>query len=212
VPDRRRGHLGVEGIATVLVVLGGGVDVAGGRYALTPASAARVRATVDYVRRHEDLFAGAGARVVFSGGWSHAAAAPPPGFREGDLMREAAVRAGLDRHADLHAETRSRSTLDNLAHCLGDGHLHGCSFTPTRPLGVVTHAWHLPRVRYLAGRVLRLHPAALRGIPAAGGDRPVDRLRERAVHLGARLCFLGADDPAALLRRQERMGGWPRRV
>ncbi|HEX8628780.1 MAG TPA: YdcF family protein [Catenuloplanes sp.] len=199
--------------ATVLVVFGRGVLCAGSRYLLTPASTARVRAVVDYVTAHQPAFAGAVCagrtpRIVFSGGWAEACegvAPPPAGSREGDLMLQLARAAGLDRHAELRAETRSRSTLENLLHTLQDGLLTDHVFSAGQPLGIVSHSWHLPRIRFLANKVLRLRGAALLDVPAAGGEPAARWPSERAVHFASRLCFLGVRDAADLLRRERRM-------
>jgi hypothetical protein len=208
--------------ATVLMVFGRGVLSAGGGggYALTPASAARVRAAVDYVEAHRACFAraarqGRTPRIVFTGGWAEAcegAAEPPAGCREGDLMLKQARAAGLHRHAELCAETRSRSTLENLLHTVEDGLLAGHAFSAREPLGIVSHSWHLPRVRYLAGTVLRLRGDALLDVHAVGGDvAPVWR-SERVVRVASRLCFLGARDAAGLLRRERAIVASMRRV
>lgn len=199
--------------ATVLLVFGRGVICTDAGYALTPASAARVRAAVDYVGAHQTCFEGAtghgrAPRIVFSGGWAEAcegAQAPPAGCREGDLMLRQARLAGLDRHADLHAESRSRSTLENLLHTIADGLLAGQAFSERQPLGIVSHSWHLPRIRFLAGKVLRLRGAALLDVPAAGGETATGWRSERAVHVASRLWFLGARDAADLLRRERRL-------
>src|SRR5688572_9515816 len=117
----------------VLLVFGRGVVPTGQGYALTAASAARVRAAVEYVLAYGP------ARVVFSGGWPEASAgspSPPAGQREGDLMLRTAHAAGLHRHADLHVETRSRSTLENLLHTLDDQLLSGYAFDERGPLGL----------------------------------------------------------------------------
>ena len=201
-------------IATVLLVLGRGVRWTAGGWTLTPGSTARVRAATDYVGRHADALARAGARplVVFTGGWAEAsegADAPPDGSREGDLMLRAARDAGLDRHADLVAETRSRSTLENLLHTVEDGLLAGRTFDGGHPLGLVTHAWHLPRARYLAGKVLGLRGAALVDVPATGPEQ--GGLYEHGIRAASRLCFLGVRDPARLLRRERQMVAFLRR-
>ncbi|MEV0128681.1 YdcF family protein [Dactylosporangium sp. NPDC050688] len=194
-------------VATVLLVFGRGVTTAGGRHALTPAGAARVSAAIDYVHAHRDAFAVAAAPlVVFSGGWAEAsqgAPRPPEGHREADLMLAEALAAGLSAHAELKIECRSRSTLENLLHTVEDGLLAGHAFGPGHPLGLVSHAWHLPRIRFLARKVLGLRGAALLDVPAAGGE-PAAR-RERALHLASRLWFLGVTDPARLLRRERAM-------
>ncbi len=206
--------------ATVLLVFGRGVMSGGGRYTLTPASAARVQAVVDYVEAHAPSFAQAAAdgrppRVIFSGGWAEAcegAGEPPTGSREGDLMLQQARMAGLDRHAALHAETRSRSTLENLLHTVEDGLLSDHVFSAGHPLGLVSHAWHLPRVRFLAGKVLRLRGAALLNVPATGGELSTLWRSERAVYLVSRLAYLGIQDTAALLRRERGMVASMRRA
>lgn len=204
----------------MLVVFGRGVRWADGGYALTPASAARVRAAADYVTANQATWARAAARgpaprIVFSGGWADAcegADQPPTGCREGDLMLHQARAAGLDRHAELYAESRSRSTLENLLHTAGDGLLAGHVFSARQPLGIVSHAWHLPRIRFLAGKVLRLPGAALLDVPATGGDLPARWPSERTVHLASRLWFLGTRDPAGLLRRERTMVASVRRA
>lgn len=194
-------------VATVLLVFGRGVTTDGDGYALTPASAARVTAAVDYVRTHREAFAAAVAPlVVFSGGWAEAsegASRPPEGCREGDLMLARARAAGLEAHAALRTECRSRSTLENLLHTVEDGLLAGHEFGPGHPLGLVSHGWHLPRIRFLARKVLRLRGPALLDVPATGGE-PASR-RERALHVASRLWFLGVTDPAGLLRRERAM-------
>ncbi|MEV6601008.1 YdcF family protein [Actinoplanes sp. NPDC051346] len=201
--------------ATVLLVFGRGVVRCRDGYALTPGSAARVDAAVAYVTRHRDAFlaavaAGEPARIVFSGGWAEAcegAPEPPAGCREGDLMLRRALEAGIGRYADLRAETRSRSTLENVLHVAAEGLL-----TDLRePLGLVSHAWHLPRVRYLTGKVLGLRGAALVDVPVAGAADGARR-GERLAYLISRVFLLGARDAAALRRRERRMVAWLRRT
>ncbi|AEV85636.1 hypothetical protein ACWT_4614 [Actinoplanes sp. SE50] len=190
--------------ARVLLVFGRGVVRTASGYTLTPGGDARVRAATAYVAAHRAALPGGDRiRVVFTGGWPEASAgaAPPPvGAREGDLMLRAARAAGLDEHAELYAETRSRSTLENLLHTVEDGLLSGYAFDARAPLGLVTHAWHLPRVRFLAGRVLGLTGPALRDVPAHGGEVHDDR----GALLLARLGFAGARADR-LLRRERGM-------
>lgn len=206
-------------VATVLLVFGRGVVDAGGRFTLTPAADARVRAAVRYADAHRETFAAAHARgearIVFTGGWPEArdgAAQPPAGCREADLMLRAALAENLDRYADLRVETGSRSTLENLLHTARDGLLDGYAFTPHRPLGLVSHADHLPRIRIFAGRVLGLRGAALLDVPATGGEVPDGRRSEPVARVVARLGYLGVRDPAGLLRRERRLVGWLRRA
>lgn len=189
--------------APVLLVFGRGVIGAGEHYTLTPASSARVQAAADYAEASPGV-----SRIVFTGGWAEATEAagrPPAGWREGDLMLREALAAGLDRHADLRAETRSRSTLENLLHTSADGLLDGFDFDAARPLGLVSHREHLPRIRFLAAKVLGLPAAALLDVPASGGETPLPWRSERAARMIARVGFLGARNPGALLRRERRM-------
>jgi hypothetical protein len=206
--------------ALTLVVFGRGVTCSDDGYQLTAASAARVQAAVDYVAAHAAAFTRAGTqdgppRIVFSGGWAEAcvgAAQPPAGHREGDLMLRQAQAAGLDRFAELHAETGSRSTLENLIRTVESGLLAGQTFDARRPLGIVSHGWHLPRVRFLAGRVLRLSDAALLDVQATGGEARQGWMPERALRFASRLCFAGVHDPAGMLRRERRVVASARRA
>ncbi|NES13156.1 MULTISPECIES: ElyC/SanA/YdcF family protein [Micromonospora] len=214
--------------ATVLLVFGRGVVADRDGYRLSAESAARVDAAVAYVTAHADAFRrAAAARIVCTGGWPHgfpAAACPPAGCREGELMLARARAAGLDRYARLHAESRSRTTLQNLVHTVQDGLLADQAFGPARPLGLVSHPWHLPRVRFLAGKVLGLTGPALLDIPTPGATAGRDRRRERALRAAAHLGYLGVHAPADLLRRERRIatllggrrrghaGGWPARA
>ncbi|WP_250038143.1 YdcF family protein [Paractinoplanes maris] len=188
--------MAADRVAAALLVLGNGLVPAPSGFALSAGSLARVRAAVSYPYVE---------RVVFSGGWEQArsgAAEPPPGCREADLMRGAAVGLGLDPGV-ARVESRSRSTLENLLHVQADGLLDGLGLGPARPLGLVTHAWHLPRARFLAGKVLGLRGDALINVPAAG--LPRGGLFEYGVRAASRVCFLGVRDPAVLLRRERRM-------
>jgi hypothetical protein len=195
-------------VATVLLVFGRGVVVAGDRYHLTAGSRARVEAAAGYVRAHRDAFDRAGGRIIFSGGWAEAgeqAGEPPVGCREGDLMVHAARAAGLDRYADLRAESRSRSTLENLLHTVGDGLLTGHVFTARHPLGIVSHAWHLPRIRLLAGKVLGLRGPQLLDVAVHDGEIPTGWRSERVARLAAHVWLAGARRGTALLRRERRL-------
>ena len=196
--------MAADRVAAALLVLGNGVVPAGGGYTLSPGSLARVRAAVDYVTT-----VGMPARIVFSGGWAQArdgAAEPPPGCREADLMARV---ADLGRDADVRTECRSCSTLENFLHIVADGLLDGLDLGPARPLGIVTHPWHLPRVRYLAGKVLGLRGTALIDVPATGGEQ--GGLYEHGIRAASRLWFLGVRDPARLIRRERQMVAMLRR-
>ena len=185
--------------ADTLLVFGRGVTVVDGRYRLTPESLARVRAAVDHAVGPGD--ARHLARIVFTGGWALAdgPTGPPAGLREGDLMIEAARKAGVPAGVELLAETRSRSTLENLLHTVEERLLGDRAFTSARPLGIVSHGWHLPRVRYLVGKILRIRGAAVLDVPVLDGARPWS---ERMLAVGSRLCFLGCADPETLRRRE----------
>ncbi len=180
--------MAADRVTAALLVLGNGLSGSG----LSPGSLARVRAAVD----HPPV-----SRIVFTGGWEQArtgAPEPPEGCREADLMRRAAYEVGLPPDTDVRLECLSRSTLENFLHVRRDGLLDGLDLGPARPLGLVTHSWHLPRVRYLAGKVLGLRGRSLVDVPAYGPGR----LCEYGIRAASRVCFLGVRDPAVLLRRE----------
>ncbi|WP_349877294.1 YdcF family protein [Micromonospora sp. HUAS YX12] len=81
------------------------------------------------------------------------------------------------------------------------GLLGAAEFTAQRPLGLVSHPWHLPRVRLLAARVLGLSGPALADVPVTAPD-PVPVRRERAARAFSRIGFLGVRTPEASLRRE----------
>lgn len=199
-------------VAVVLVVFGGGLRTTPGGYALSPASMARVQAAADYVARHAAAFRQAARpRIVFTGGWaeaSHDAPEPPPGHREADLMLRQAKALDLDDYATLIPESRSRSTLENLLNIANNGLLDA----PAYPLGLVSHPWHLPRVRFLAGKVLGLRGAALLDIPAGPDEDSPAGLSPRLVYAAARLGYLTARRPAQMLRRERRIVAVARKV
>ncbi|MCO8270848.1 YdcF family protein [Actinoplanes sp. TRM 88003] len=181
--------MAADRVAAALLVLGNGLAGSG----LSAGSLARVRAAVSYPYVE---------RVVFSGGWEQArsgAPEPPPGCREADLMRAAALSQGMNPDV-VRIECRSRSTLENLMHVAADGLLDGLRLGPGRPLGLVTHAWHLPRARFLAGKVLGLRGATLLDVPVPGRH-----FHEYGIRAASRVFFFGVRDPEVLLRRERRM-------
>lgn len=197
--------MAADRVAAALLVLGNGVVQGPRGWELTPGSAARAEAAAEFVAAH-----GAPPVIVFSGGWAQAregAGEPPDGCREATLMRAA---AGLDDQAGVHAECESRSTLENLLNSVVHGPLAGMTFDADRPLAVVTHRWHRPRVHYLAAKVLGLRGPAL--LDVAAEDATVGGLFEHAVRVVSRVWFLGTGDPAALLRRERRLVALMRRV
>lgn len=196
-----------------MIVFGRGLDRETGGLVLSRASAARVHAAVDHVREHLDLFSapdGNPKRIVFSGGWAEAAvgmAAPPPGSREGDLMRDLALRepvgAGrLDDYAEVRVETESRSTLENLLNVVRLGYVDPAVISRSNPIGLVSHRGHLRRITYLAKKVLDVRPDAIQRIHAEGPDTGAGTIPEWAVYVATRLLSAGAREPASLLRRE----------
>jgi uncharacterized SAM-binding protein YcdF (DUF218 family) len=184
-------------VADVLVVFGG------------PAAVARVQAAADYVARTP---AAAKPLIILTGGWpgvSRGTAEPPAGHREAELMLAHARALDLDRAATLVVEDRSRSTLENLLNIAE--FLDGRDFGPARPLGLVSHSWHLPRVRFLASRVLGLRGAALLDVPV----RSRAGLTPRVLYVAARLGYLNARRPEQMRRRERRIvavAAWLRRL
>ena len=195
-------------VADVLVVFGGGLQKSLGGYELSPLSMARVQTAANHVAR-----AGAKPLIIFTGGWAEAARGdpePPPGNREADLMLRHAQALDLDARATLIAESTSRSTLENLLHIAGL--LDGQHFDAAHPLGLVSHAWHLPRARFLAGKVLGLRGPALLDIPVTTGALAPAGISPRLRHLAARLGYLRARRPAPRLRRERRIVAVARKV
>jgi hypothetical protein len=88
----------------------------------------------------------------------------------------------------------------------------GHTFHAGQRLGIVSHAWHLPRIRFLAEDPLGLHGTHLLDVPAMGSDEAARWPSERAIHVASRLFFLGARDPAGLLRRERRIVASMRRA
>jgi hypothetical protein len=196
-----------------LIVFGRGLDREEGGVLLSRASAVRVHAAVDHVREHLDLFSAPGAnpkRIVFSGGWAEAAAgmaAPPAGSREGDLMRDLALRepvdAGrLDDYAEICVETESRSTLENLLNVVRLGYIDPVVISRSNPLGLVAHRGHLRRIAFLAKKVLDVRPDEIQRVPAEGRDAGSGGIPEWAVYVVTRLLYAGTSKPASLLRRE----------
>jgi hypothetical protein len=199
-------------VAGAVIVFGRGALWRDGRYELTSASRERVAAMIDYAHAHAAGGRGPG-RVVLSGGWSGAsngATAPPEGSREADLMlayaRQEMTRTRFpDGVIELHTESESTSTLEGLLYTVAGGHLDGWDFTPRRPLGVVGHREHLPRISFLARKVLRLPAGAIQPIVAAGHDTRLGPVPEPVAHLAARACLLGAGTASAMHRRERRI-------
>jgi hypothetical protein len=196
-----------------VIVFGRGAVRRDGAYELTSASRDRVVAVIDYARIHRGALAARRDpwRIVLSGGWSGAssgAAAPPQGSREADLMLAyARVRVEGTHLAaiDLRTESESTSTLEGLLYTVAGGHLDGCDFTARRPLGLVGHREHLPRISFLARKVLGLAPEAIAPIVAAGRDTRLGSVPEPIAHAAARAGLLGARTAQSLHRRERRM-------
>ncbi|MEU6073912.1 YdcF family protein [Micromonospora sp. NPDC047074] len=197
----------------MLLVFGCGVQRVDGQWTLTPASAARVDTAVAYVAANGAAYRSGATqiprpRIVFSGGWPgrhRCDDKPPAGCCEGDLMLSRARAAGLGRYADLKSETRSTSTLENVFYAVEDGLLADVSFDTRQPLGLVSHSWHLPRVRFLTARILRLPTGAMLDVPVPDASAVGRFWSPRMLHAAAWLCLLGARSPAGLLRRERRL-------
>jgi hypothetical protein len=178
---------------------------------LSAASLARVDRVVAYVAAHADSFAERPARIVFSGGWAQAAGAvrrpPPVELREGNLM--AAAAAGrrvhgrpLTAYAELHAESSSPSTLENVLLVHDAGFFAGAAYDAGNPLGLVAHAGHVERAAYYCAKVFGLKRSALLHILAVGEDQLSAGLPEPVMNAATRLACLGARSPRALRRRE----------
>lgn len=178
---------------------------------LSVASLARVDRVIEYVDAHAESFAAERARIVFSGGWAEAAGAvhrpPPAELREGTLMaaaaRERVVRGRpLTDYADLHEESASASTLENVLRVRADGLLGGAAYDERNPLGLVAHAGHIDRAAYYCCKVFGLRRSSLLYVLVAGEDQLSAGLPEPVMNAATRLACFGARSPQALRRRE----------
>ncbi len=199
-----------KGVAKSIIVFGRGLEADGPDFCLSEASKARVRALVDYVEANKPTFSLQPARVIFSGGWSAAAAkmkAPPKEFREGALMLKYAHALPVSDkdfsvYADSIIEIESDSTLENVLRTKEAGYFSGISFTAANPLGIVAHTDHQKRIEYFIRKIFGLPKGAILHITAHGADNPSDGMPEKMLFLLTRLAFIGATSHSALRHRQ----------
>jgi hypothetical protein len=198
------------GVATSLIVFGRGLCADGSGFRLSEASAARVRALVNYLEENQSVFAARRATVVFSGGWGGAASAmkaPPAKFREGELMFELARALRVNGkdfscYADSYIEIDSDSTLENVLRTKDAGYLDNVSFSAAEPLGVVAHHGHQERIQYFIRKVFGLPSVAIVRVLAHGPDTSDGLLPEKMLFFFTRLAFIGAATDSSLRRRQ----------
>jgi DUF218 domain len=172
-----------EGVATSIIVFGRGLRADGADISLSEASRARVRALVDYVEANRSIFGLRPAKVIFSGGWSAAAAkmkAPPVEFREGTLMLEYAHAlsgsdSGFSACANSAIEIESNSTLENVLRTKEAGYFSNSYFTAVNPLGIVAHVGHEKRIEYFMRKIFGLPNGSILHITADGADDPDPR-------------------------------------
>lgn len=200
-------------VATNIVVFGRGLRIDDAGVRLSSEGEARVRALLRYVEQNLAAFTSSRGLIVFSGGWAGAAEGlgPPPGeSREAALMLALAHALGaggadLSRYAETDAEIESDSTLENVLRVREAGYFHGISFTAENPLGLVAHAGHLPRIRYLVRKVFGLPDSAILPIVTPGTDNRSGGLPEWAITALTRLTLAGAGSSASLRRRHHAM-------
>ena len=199
-----------EGVATSIIVFGRGLKADGANFYLSEASRLRVRALVDYVEANKPTFSVQPAKVVFSGGWSAAAAkmkAPPKEFREGVLMLKYAQSLPVNGkdfsvYANSNIEIESDSTLENVLRTKEAGYFGGSSFTSANPLGIVAHAGHQKRIEYFIHKIFGLPKGSILHITAHGADNLGNIRSEKMLFLLTRLAFIGATSHSALRHRQ----------
>jgi hypothetical protein len=192
------------------IIFGRGLCSDGSEFFLSEASAARVRALVDYIEENKSVFDKQRAVVVFSGGWAGAAKgmeAPPEQFREGALMFELATALQINgrdfsRYADSYIEIESDSTLENILRTKEAGYLHADVFSSGDPLGIVAHRDHQRRIEYFACKVFGLSGESTLRIHADGPDPTGGILSEKMLFAFTKLAFLGATSNSSLRRRQ----------
>ena len=199
-----------EGVARSIIVFGRGLNADGANFYLSEASRLRVRALVDYVEANKPTFSLQPAKVVFSGGWSAAAAkmkAPPKEFREGALMLKYAHSLPVNDkdfsvYANSNIEIESDSTLENVLRTKEAGYFDGSSFTSANPLGIVAHVGHQKRIEYFIRKIFGLPKGSILHITAHGADNPGNIRSEKMLFLQTRLAFIGATSHSALRHRQ----------
>jgi DUF218 domain len=208
-------------LATRIIVFGRGLVAEGTGFRLTRQSSERAEALVAYVRQNTAAFAVRRGRIVFSGGWAGAAEGfgrPPRQYREGSLMRAQAMAAdiggaSLAGYAEVYTEIESDSTLENVLRVKEDGYFDGASFTARRPLGLVAHQEHLPRINYLVRKAFDVPSDAIVNIAAARGpDTYGGGLPESVLLPITRIAFLGARDHSSLRRRHRMLVVWSHRL
>jgi len=192
---------------TRVLTLGGGLGRdANGAVRLTRRSRQRVRRTIRYYRANRRRFAtDPDAWILCSGGYpglSEGWPAPPEGLREATLMRDALIRAGVPAEL-IRTEDGSWSTVSNLANCIALGLITPGSFTAGRPLGIVTHPYHMRRAIRLAALC---GLTAVQPIPTKQRDGYV---RETAIRA---LTTFGVRNLAAAERRERLLAGVRRLV
>jgi hypothetical protein len=199
-----------EGVATSIIVFGRGLKADGAKFYLSEASRLRVRALVDYVEANKPTFSVQPAEVVFSGGWSAAAAkmkAPPKELREGVLMLKYAQSLPVNDkdfsvYANSNIEIESDSTLENVLRTKEAGYFGDSSFTSANPLGIVAHAGHQKRIDYFIHKIFGLPKGSILHITALGADNLGDIRSEKMIFLLTRLAFIGTTSHSALRHRQ----------
>lgn len=142
-------------VTTRLLILGGGLarNATSGAVQLSRISTQRAGRTMRYYRANERVFAAdPDAWILCSGGYpglSQGWSPPPAETREAGLIGAWLVRAGVPAEL-IRTETDSWSTVSNLANCLASGLIAPGLFTAERPLGIVTHPYHMRRAIRLA--------------------------------------------------------------
>lgn len=142
-------------VTTRVLILGGGlaVNATSGAVQLSRISTQRAGQTQRYYHANESAFAAdPDAWILCSGGYpglSQGWSPPPVETREAGLIGAYLVRAGVPAEL-IRTEADSWSTVSNLANCLADGLIVPGQFTAARPLGIVTHPYHMRRAIRLA--------------------------------------------------------------
>ena len=207
-------------VATRIIVFGRGLVADGPGFRLTRQSSQRVEAAVAYVRQNTAAFAAQRGRIVFSGGWAGAAEGfgrPPPQYREGSLMLAQALAAdvggaSLADYADTYAEIESDSTLENVLRIKEDGYFGAVPFTARDPLGLVSHAEHLPRISYLVRKAFGLSGDATVNIAVPGPENYGSGLPESVLLPITRVAFLGVRGHDSLRSRHRMLVTWDHRL
>jgi hypothetical protein len=178
----------LEAPASQLLVFGRGVTAKG----LGPLSVARALAAREYCKQ----FPGAVDLAVFSG---NGAVTDTQGLTEADeMVKEAQLPTGVAVETTPEAETTFANFMDSIRY-----------FDPDRPIGLLAHRAHMPRIEWTAGKLslgLTFVEIAAEDFGAKPESRSSEREEARLLRL-SKVLYFGAEGYDAVARRERQVAG-----